>query len=79
MPDTPMSEKNPNRAALLELRKRLSLTQTQTAKLLAEKTNRPCGLRTVQAWEGLDNSENSRRCDDWVIKILTKEAEERGC
>lgn len=79
MLDTPMSEKNPNREALLDLRKRLDLTQTKTAKLLAEKTNRPCSLRTVQAWEGHDDSDHSRRCDDWVIKILTKEAEERGC
>lgn len=74
MLDTPMSEKNPNREAFIDLRKRLGLTQPETAKLLAEKTSRPCGLRTIQAWEGNDDSDHSRRCDDWTSTLPPSQA-----
>ncbi|WP_247391727.1 hypothetical protein [Ralstonia pseudosolanacearum] len=68
-----------NREQLVELRHRLGMTQTEVANFLEEKTMRPCKLRTVQAWESDPALGSARTTPDWAVKLLAKEAENRGC
>ena len=68
-----------NREKLVDLRTRLGMTQTEAANFLEEKTMRPCKLRTVQAWESDPALGSARPAPDWAVKLLTDEAENRGC
>jgi hypothetical protein len=71
-----MSENN--RELLKATRLRLGQTQTATALFLAEVTQRPCTLRTVQSWEADPALSSSRACPDWPIRLLAAEAARLG-
>lgn len=62
-----------NRQKLISVRKKLGLTQTGIAELLAAKTKRPCALRTVQAWEADPALDSSRPCPDWALALLEQQ------
>jgi len=68
-----------NREKLVDLRHRLGMTQTEVATFLETRTERPCKLRTVQAWESDPALGSARPAPDWAVKLLTEEAAQKGC
>jgi len=62
-----------NREKLIRFRRQLGLTQTGVAEFLANKTKRPCALRTVQAWEVDPELGSARPCPDWALDLLEQQ------
>ncbi len=70
---------SPSHERIKDLRTRLGMTQTEVAKFLADKTMRPCTLRTVQAWESPPSLSSARNAPEWAVQMLSAEVENRGC
>lgn len=59
-----------NQAKLQAIIAENGYTQLQVAQILEARTERPCSLRTVQAWLANPGLASARACPDWAIRAL---------
>lgn len=61
-----------NREKYLQLLAKTGVTQVDSAKLIADQTQRPCSPRTVRAWLADPQTPSSRPCPDWAVEALER-------
>jgi hypothetical protein len=61
-----------NREKYLRLLEQASVTQVDSAGLIAEQTQRPCSPRTVRAWLTDPTTPSARPCPDWAVDALER-------